>query len=536
MFPEATRHTLIRSLSAYAVVDHSLSRVPSVFIVLAVSLLLWRIWTFTIAPALRPREPKILPYWIPVLGHVVPFFKNSDAVFTFGREYFGNTREPYTISVVGENIYVLTSPQDVAAVYKSKSLSFDPVMRDVVATFGATPSSAEKMWQSPADQGSANPRKSFMELSHENYKAQLHPGAKLDTLQDRFLGSIDESLRWQNISHNVVRSSSQETKIVSLLGWCSEVLIDSATRAFFGPRLLQIEPNLLQSSIDFDDNSWKFNYQIPRFLAKETYTAKDRITVALEKYFNLPEEEREESAWMIQALEMDMRKVGLDEQQLASMIMVLHWVINANAYKLCFWVLSYLLYDPALFKVIRDEVKPAFSEESTNLQYLLQSCPRLESVYNEVLRIANMPIGARGVLSDVEIGGKTLLAGRKVLMPYRQLHFDEDVFGSNVRHFDPDRFLNNKDLSRSPSYRPFGGASTLCPGRFLAKREVYMFVALVLHRFDISLATAEKDVSSVAGEKPSPPAFPRLDEAKPTGGMMGPIAGDDVYINVRTLA
>ena len=29
------------------------------------SLLLWRLWRFTIAPSYRPNEPKQLPYWIP---------------------------------------------------------------------------------------------------------------------------------------------------------------------------------------------------------------------------------------------------------------------------------------------------------------------------------------------------------------------------------------------------------------------------------------------------------------------------------------
>lgn len=28
-------------------------------------LLLWRLWVFTVLPALRPDEPKELPYWIP---------------------------------------------------------------------------------------------------------------------------------------------------------------------------------------------------------------------------------------------------------------------------------------------------------------------------------------------------------------------------------------------------------------------------------------------------------------------------------------
>lgn len=33
--------------------------------VVLVSLVLWRLWRFTILPATRPNEPKELPYWVP---------------------------------------------------------------------------------------------------------------------------------------------------------------------------------------------------------------------------------------------------------------------------------------------------------------------------------------------------------------------------------------------------------------------------------------------------------------------------------------
>jgi hypothetical protein len=43
-------------------------------VALAVGLLLWRVWTFTLLPLLRPDDPKEVPYWIPgrceLLRHV----------------------------------------------------------------------------------------------------------------------------------------------------------------------------------------------------------------------------------------------------------------------------------------------------------------------------------------------------------------------------------------------------------------------------------------------------------------------------------
>jgi cytochrome P450 len=199
--------------------------------------------------------------------------------------------------------------------------------------------------------------------------------------------------------------------------------------------------------------------------------------------------------------------------------------VNTNAYRLCFWCLAYLLHSASLLDSIKQESKPAFQKDGTlDMSFLLDQCPLLSSFYEEILRMTNDPIGTRVVVHPVTISNKTLLPGHKVLMPYKLMHFDPAVFGVNAAEFDPMRFLNNKNLTRSTSYRPFGGAATYCPGRFLARREVYMFVVLVIHRFDISLDTTE-----------GPARFPRLDESIPSGGVLPPIRGDGVTVKVRLL-
>ena len=43
---------------------------PIVFVLTLITtgLLAWRIWRFQLVPKVWPHEPKLLPYWIPVLG------------------------------------------------------------------------------------------------------------------------------------------------------------------------------------------------------------------------------------------------------------------------------------------------------------------------------------------------------------------------------------------------------------------------------------------------------------------------------------
>lgn len=129
------------------------------------------------------------------------------------------------------------------------------------------------------------------------------------------------------------------------------------------------------------------------------------------------------------------------------------------------------------------------------MAHLLDNCPLLSSFYDEVLRLSVDPIAVRVVspptsaaTGDVKLGGKTLRPGRQVLAPFRQMHLDPEVYGANAAELSPRRFADNPRLLRSTSWRPFGGGNTHCPGRFLARREVYMVLSIVLFRFDVRLA------------------------------------------------
>ena len=160
----------------------------------------------------------------------------------------------------------------------------------------------------------------------------------------------------------------------------------------------------------------------------------------------------------------------------------------------------------------------------------MDHCPRLDSVYHETMRIVNGALSARTIIAPTQMGTKILHKGNRILIPIRQLHYNKTVFGDEPRSFEPDRFLKDRTLKNSSSFKPFGGGINYCPGRFLAKQEMLYFVALFLNRFDIEIAS--DDLRDTKTHKPQ--RFPRLDESTPALGVNGPVKGDDVYIHLRT--
>ena len=107
---------------------------------------------------------------------------------------------------------------------------------------------------------------------------------------------------------------------------------------------------------------------------------------------------------------------------------------------------------------------------------------------------------------------------------------DTAGFGADASALDPERFArtSNKNLERSPYYRPFGGGRTLCSGRYVARREVLAFLAAMLWRYDLRAVSERERVLGVEGK-----AFPRADVAKPSLGIAMPVAGDDMVVRVR---
>ena len=146
---------------------------------------------------------------------------------------------------------------------------------------------------------------------------------------------------------------------------------------------------------------------------------------------------------------------------------------------------------------------------------------RLDATYLETLRIVNGALSARKIVAPTPMGSIILRKGNTILIPFRQLHYNKAIFGNVPSYFNPQRFLKEKNLRNNPSFKPFGGGVNYCPGRFLAKHEILVFVALFINRFDINVATVDLQDENKCTRQP----FPKLDESTPALGVNGPVKG-----------
>jgi cytochrome P450 len=197
--------------------------------------------------------------------------------------------------------------------------------------------------------------------------------------------------------------------------------------------------------------------------------------------------------------------------------------MNTNTPKTCFWAVAFMLQNPAFRQQVIEETANVFQSNGTLDLKALAECPSLASLVSEVLRYGSASSSMRATTVDTIIGGKKIPAKSRVMVPTRELHFDSSVFGPTSNFFQPDRFLKGKDdLTKSASFRPFGGGISHCPGRFIAQQEIKMFVVLLLRNWVIGIAEGSK--------------VPDLETKIPTTGVMGPKEGGDLFLRIRRKA
>jgi cytochrome P450 len=192
-----------------------------------------------------------------------------------------------------------------------------------------------------------------------------------------------------------------------------------------------------------------------------------------------------------------------------------------------FWLLARTLYIPNLREDLRVEVAAAFKkgvQKGPDIEYL-KGCPKLNAMFYETMRVHGGASGFRRVVSDTIIAGFMFKAGNNVIMPYRQMHIDEETWGQDAKMFDISRFITDPRLDTARTFKPFGGGATLCPGRFLVRQTALSLPAILVTRYDIHV---------VGGVRES--AFPQMNERVPGVGVIVPVFEKVPKILVKSVA
>lgn len=275
----------------------------------------------------------------------------------------------------------------------------------------------------------------------------------------------------------------------------------------------------------------------PSLTAGTAFRARERVVRAFVDYYNAGgQHDSSELAlkrWQVQ------HDGGASTEDIARNEVAITIGILSNTFPSAFWILFNTYSRPDLLATIREEVskhalciEPGTRIHTVNLGLIRDACPKLLSVFQEVLRVhSNGPV-TRFVYQDMMLDDQFLLKEGAILqMPTPVLLQEIPKWGADASVFDGLRFdpdtqkERQREKPRSTSFIPFGASPFLCPGRHFATGEVLALAAMMMLRYDVEPTAGKwwtpKLKSSAVAASVTPPGEPypvNISERQEYGG------------------
>ncbi|XP_008448712.2 beta-amyrin 11-oxidase-like isoform X1 [Cucumis melo] len=151
------------------------------------------------------------------------------------------------------------------------------------------------------------------------------------------------------------------------------------------------------------------------------------------------------------------------------------------------WAVLFLTNHPHILQRTKEEQEDIIKRRPTTQKGLslseVKQMKFLYQVIDETLRVGSITFMVfREAVVDVEINGKIIPKGWKVIPWFGELYMDEKQFPS-PHEFNPSRWDNF--VATPGAFTPFGLGSRYCPGSDLAKLEISIFLHYFLLNYKV---------------------------------------------------
>ncbi|CAC5404020.1 CYP1A1 [Mytilus coruscus] len=173
------------------------------------------------------------------------------------------------------------------------------------------------------------------------------------------------------------------------------------------------------------------------------------------------------------------------------------------------WIILYLLYHNDVQRRVQEEIYSVIGDRKPKLTDK-GKLPFTEATILEVIRVANVvPMAIpHSTTTDTLLGNHKIKKGTVVFCNTYATAMDPKLW-TNPEKFTPERFLDNDNQlnqQKADEVLTFGIGRRRCPGEFLAKMELFLFVVNIFQRFEIELCL-EPDFEPIFGLTCNPVSY-----------------------------
>lgn len=218
--------------------------------------------------------------------------------------------------------------------------NFDDHLSNLLTSFGISRDALKRAWHEPKPgdrsyipNNPVNPKqKSLIHNVEDIYRIQLLPGDYMDKWSCAFLNSVQTSLRgMESLAFCTTKYDScvwcQDCvpRQVSLYSLVSFFSVQATAHAMFGPHLHDIEPQVIQHMLSFNEHVWMIVFRCPNVFGLPIDEYRRKLMATARIFVQLPKNERSQASWAITNVLDGMEHVGMDTESKASMILMIFW-------------------------------------------------------------------------------------------------------------------------------------------------------------------------------------------------------------------
>ncbi|XP_061373178.1 ent-kaurenoic acid oxidase 2-like [Gastrolobium bilobum] len=326
-------------------------------------------------------------------------------------------------------------------------------------------------------------KKSFIAMSYEEHK-------RLRRLTSSSINGFEALSLYLVYIEEIVKSSLEKWANMGQIEFLTE--LRKLTFKIIVHIFLGSEGNAFMESLEREYTALNFGVRamrinIPGFAFHKAFKARKTLVAIFQSIVNERRKQRKENLSrqnkdMLDALidveDENGRKLS-DEEIIDVMIMYLNAGHESSGH-ITMWTTLLLQKHPKYFQKAKAEQEEIIKKRPPTQKGLtLQEIRQMEflsKVIDETMRVITFSLMTfREAKSDVRINGYTIPKGWKVLVWYRSVHLDPEIY-PNPKQFEPSRW---NTVHKAGEFLPFGAGTRLCPGNDLAKLEITVF----LHHF-----------------------------------------------------
>ncbi|KAI4759344.1 cytochrome P450 [Aureobasidium sp. EXF-3400] len=479
------------------------------------------------------RSVPMLPYWIPILGHIPQFSFSPQRLLDKARDTYRSGIFALNLGSTTHNIIFAPSMGGSLMNQKHSIANMDSVGKHILTAVFGYPTSKSSMQR--YDQALTGLNTCYKHLlSDSSLKGMIQNTIDVTKRNIANLVTFSESrvdqVGWERTSNaeTITKPNGEQVVEASMMHLVRDFVAANANPSLIGSDFVDNNPEFFLDLWDMDKgfkwlatglSAWLPIPQIwkAKIARSRSLNAVLAFEKAMEKAANGEDPGQEwqylENVGPVLTERLKLyRHLGFTMHERAALDLCLLWAMNANANMLVFWMLNHIYADKKILSSLREEIAPfVHAVQPTQLfnvpeppridtfdhEALASKCPLLKSCYVESLRLDAATWSFRVMQEDLVLpASRDKDAEKFFLKKGTYAHIAHSIHHTDPAYFDdPHVWRADRHIKREQgdgevsvnmgTIRPYGGGHSMCKGRAFAQKETLVFIAAFISMWDM---------------------------------------------------